>query len=139
MAADHRAAVHAIFEMFNTGDTAAAEEIIAADCIDHESKSGVGGTGPAMLQQTVALFRGAFPDLRMHIEDLVVEGDLAAARVRMSGTHKGDFAGIPATNKSFQIEAMDFLRFRGGQVVEHWGLSDDMSMTQQLGLMQAQE
>jgi predicted ester cyclase len=55
----------------------------------------------------------------------------------MTGTHKGDFAGIAPTGRSINVPFADFLRFSGGKVVEHWGVTDGGTMLQQLGQIPA--
>jgi predicted ester cyclase len=57
--------------------------------------------------------------------------------VTISGTHTGDFMGIPATNKSFEVECMDMIRIEDGKCAEHWGVTDMMSLMQQIGAVPA--
>ena len=79
------------------------------------------------------MLRTGFPDLRFTIEELVGEGDTVAGRVTMSGTHEGEFMGIPPTARSVRQDQMHFVRFRDGKAIEHWGVRDDLGMMQQLG------
>ncbi len=115
-----------------------ADEIVTPDFIDHEAPAD-GVRGPAILHQMITMFRGAFPDLHFDIEDMFAEGDRVAARCTMTGTHKGEFMGIPPTNKAFRIAAFDILRFEGTKVAEHWGITDQAGMMRQLGLMPGPE
>ena len=80
-----------------------------------------------------ALLRSAFPDFKATIDDLVAEGDKVVIRQTWTGTHKGEFMGVPPTGKSVSFGVIDILRIAGGKVVEHWGLMDSMSLMQQLG------
>ncbi len=57
------------------------------------------------------------------------------ARVTFQGTHSGEFQGIPATGKQVSMQVIDILRIENGKVVERWGLSDQVGMMQQLGVM----
>jgi predicted ester cyclase len=50
----------------------------------------------------------------------------------MSGTHQGEFSGIPATGKKATLLAFDRIRVKGGKVVEHWGVTDTGAMMEQL-------
>jgi predicted ester cyclase len=59
---------------------------------------------------------------------MFAEGDRVAARCTMTGTHKGEFMSIPPTSKAFRIDAFDILRFGGGKVAEHWGITDQAAM-----------
>ena len=85
----------------------------------------------------MAFFRmyiSAFPDLRMHPDDILVSGDKAVARVTVTGTNHGEFMGMPATGRHVEVQAIDIMRFGDdGLVREHWGVVDAMAMMQQLG------
>jgi steroid delta-isomerase-like uncharacterized protein len=122
-------------EGFNQGRAEVADEIIAADAVDHELQ---GARGPAALKEALALFRGAFPDLKVTMEDAIAEGDRVAARFAMTGTHKGEFQGIAPTGKSVKVGGIDIVRFEGGKMVEHWGYTDQVGLMQQLGIMPPQ-
>ena len=123
-------------EVFNAGNTDALGEILSADIVDH---SAMPGSPPGLegAKQTIGMFLTAFPDLKITVEDMIAEGDKVAVRMTMSGTHKGDFMGIPATGKRISVNGMDFHRIAGGKVVEHWDSFDQMTMMQQLGVMEA--
>jgi steroid delta-isomerase-like uncharacterized protein len=130
---DYKAILNRIYEeAFSQGRVEVADEIIAPDAVDHEMQ---GARGPAVLKEAVAMFRGAFPDLKMTMDDAIVEGNQIAARFTMTGTHKGEFAGVPATGKSVKIGGIDIVRFEGDKAVEHWGYTDQMGLMQQLGVM----
>jgi predicted ester cyclase len=76
----------------------------------------------------------AFPDLRMIPEDVIASGDKAVARVRMTGTHKGEFMEMPATGKRIEVKLIDIIRFGDdGRAREHWGAFDQLAMLQQIG------
>jgi steroid delta-isomerase-like uncharacterized protein len=117
----------------STGNFDLLDGFIAADIVDH-NPAPEQGPGVEGVKQLFAMFRAAFPDLRIVVEDLIAEGDKVTARIVMRGTHTGDFMGIPATGKPMAIEAIDILRIQGGKCVEHWGQYDQMGMMQQLGI-----
>jgi predicted ester cyclase len=80
------------------------------------------------------MYMGAFSDLRMDLEDVLPSGDKVVARVRCTGTHDGDFMGMPPTGKSVDFQAIDIVRFGDdGLAHEHWGVLDALAMMQQLG------
>jgi predicted ester cyclase len=80
----------------------------------------------------------AFPDLRMEVEDLITGDDKSVARVRLTGTHRGEFTGIPPTGASVDVQLVDIMRFdAAGQVCEHWGVADMLSLMHQLGVVPA--
>ncbi|MCP8314023.1 MAG: ester cyclase [archaeon] len=66
---------------------------------------------------------------------MVVEGDKVAVRVTESGTHKGEFMGIPPTNKKWTVWGIFIDRVAGGKIVEEWGVFDALSWMKQLGLV----
>ncbi len=124
-------------EMFNQGNLAIADELIAPDCLNHEVPPGMNNRGPESMRQVVVMLRTAFPDLHYIIEELVAEGDTVAGRVTMSGTHLGPYMGIAPTGRSFRQAQMHFVRFRDGKGVEHRAVRDDLGMMQQLGVIPA--
>ena len=66
----------------------------------------------------------AFPDLRFTTELMVASNDLVSAFTKVSGTHQGEFMGIPATGRPFLVNNADFCRFTDdGLICEHWGSS----------------
>jgi steroid delta-isomerase-like uncharacterized protein len=85
-------------------------------------------------KQFGGVFRTAFPDGKLTIEDLIVQGEKVVSRVSYRGTHTGDMLGIPPTGKAVTVSAMIIDQFADGKIVESWRLFDQMSMMQQLGL-----
>jgi steroid delta-isomerase-like uncharacterized protein len=122
-------------ELFNQGNLAKVDELIAPDCINHEVPPGMNNRGPESIRQVVIMLRTAFPDLHGTIEELVAEGDTVACCVTMSGTHLGSFMGIAPTGRSFRQAQMHFVRFRDGIGIEHREVRDDLGMMQQLGVI----
>jgi steroid delta-isomerase-like uncharacterized protein len=78
-------------------------------------------------------FAEAFPDLRLTVEDILPEGNMVAARVTFHGTHRGEFQGIPPTDKQVTFSGIEVDRMVGGKVEEHWVELDLLGLMQQLG------
>jgi steroid delta-isomerase-like uncharacterized protein len=135
MSDEIKAAVRRAYDAMNTGDLAFLAEAMADDFVEHEQFPGMPPTKEGTLQIFKAL-RESFPDLRMTLHDMIAEGDKVFIRATMSGTHRGMFMGMPATAKHFSVPIADFLRFRNGKVVEHWGVTDSGTMMQQLGVVE---
>jgi predicted ester cyclase len=76
---------------------------------------------------------GGFPDLTIHVDDLVGEGDEVVWRITASGTHTGPFQGLPATGKAVTFGAQYTFRFANGKIVERWSTLDRLSLLMQLG------
>jgi steroid delta-isomerase-like uncharacterized protein len=83
--------------------------------------------------QFVRAFHVGFPDLRNTIEQQLGQGDLVASRTVWTGTHRGEFLGVPATGKQVRFEALSLSRTSGGKIAEHWFIGDMLSVLQQLG------
>lgn len=89
----------------------------------------------AAMGATVLRWRRAFPDLRMEIHELVAEGDLVAARLTLSGTHQGPWAGVAPTGRRVTMSLMMLFRFEGGRLVEFWESDDQLGLRRQLGAL----
>ena len=87
------------------------------------------------LKQFVTAFRTAFPDLRFTLDDMVGEGEKVIARFGATGTHRGEFMGIPATGKSIRVGGFLQARFEDGKWAEDWVGWDQLGMLQQLGVV----
>src|SRR5438445_10388637 len=79
------------------------------------------------------MLRAAFPDGHRTSDDIIPEGDKVVVRGTMTGTHTGEFMGIPATGKAVEISGIDITRFENGQSTEQWGQWDDADQMVQLG------
>src|SRR5215203_5740608 len=89
--------------------------------------------------QFTAAFVEAFPDLRLTVEDIFSAGDMVAARVAFQGTHRGEFQGIPPTNKQVAFSSIEIDRMVDGKVEEHWFEMDLLGLMGQLGAIPGPE
>jgi predicted ester cyclase len=80
-------------------------------------------------------FVEAFSDLHITVEDAVGDGDLVAQRVHFTGTHTGEFQGLPPTHRNVTFSGLELNRLVDGRVVEHWFQMDSLTLLQQLGLV----
>ena len=116
------------------GDTAAADEILAEDYVDHDIPGHPGDGGREELKAAVQGVRSSFPDVKPELYEMVAEGDLVSVRVEAGGSHTGTaFIGIPPEGKTMRWKEIHVFRCGGGKVVEHWGVFDMLSIMQQLG------
>ena len=120
-------------EVINGGNVAAFDDLTTPDFVEHEELPPGIPRNREGVKQFFSLLHTAFPDTMATIENLVVQGDMVAARLVVTGTHRGDFAGIPPTGKQISIQVFDLVRVIDGKMTEHWGLSDQFSLLQQLG------
>jgi steroid delta-isomerase-like uncharacterized protein len=131
---DHAATVSRFYDLINAGDFESFGELLADDFVEHEDLP-VQAAGREVPKQLFTMFRTGFPDMRWTAEDVLPSGDKVVARVRVTGTHQGEFMGIPPTGRSIDVPVIDIIRFGDdGLAHEHWGIFDQMKMMQQLGV-----
>jgi steroid delta-isomerase-like uncharacterized protein len=122
-----------MFELVCAGDVDGFCDGLADDFIEHETGPGM-EPGKAGTKQLFTAMMAGFPDLRFDAEDILESGDKVVVRVRVTGTNKGDFMGVPASGKSIDVQGIDIVRFGDdGLAHEHWGVMDVMSLMQQIG------
>jgi steroid delta-isomerase-like uncharacterized protein len=80
-------------------------------------------------------FLSAFPDSQVTVDDMIAEGDRVATKKTFTGTHTGEFMGIPASGNRVTLQFVDILRLRDGRIIEHWLSMDQLSFMQQLGVI----
>jgi steroid delta-isomerase-like uncharacterized protein len=107
------------------------EEFIREDVVDHERRDGMPG-GADGVRTVFAAIRQGFPDHGAEVVHMIAEGDLVATYKTLTGTHTGEFFGMPPTGKPATIRIMDFVRYDDGKVAEHWGLVDLAGLQAQL-------
>jgi len=129
---ENKTIVHQYQEAYNHGNFDALAEVVAADVLTPNIISGMppGLEGAKAVHQTTLL---GMPDYHTTIEDLIAEGDKVVARVTMTGTHTGNFWGIPPTGKRVNLTAIYIVRIADGKIVEHWGEEDGLAVLKQLG------
>jgi steroid delta-isomerase-like uncharacterized protein len=132
---DHAATMRRAYELINAGDIDGFGELLGDDFVEHEETPGLEPTKDGV-KAFFRMYIGAFPDLRFEAEDMIASGDKVVTRARATGTHQGEFLGIPATGKSVDVQLVDIVRFRDdGLACEHWGVFDALGMLQQLGVV----
>jgi steroid delta-isomerase-like uncharacterized protein len=133
IAMDRSAAMRRMYELISRGDLIGFGDLVADDFVEHQESPGFERTRTGVLQMFGA-YRAAFPDMRMEPEDVLADGDRVVARVRATGTHQGDFMGMPATGRAIDVQLIDIMRIgEDGRAHEHWGVFDALRMMQQLG------
>ncbi len=119
-------------EAINSGRLEALREIFAADVVDHDPAPDQ-AKGPEGFIQFFTQFRSAFPDLAIAVEHMVADEDNISLAYTVTGTHQGNFLGIPATGKKIKARGMQIARFESGKIVERWGSSDELGILKQIG------
>ena len=119
-------------QVFNQGRHDLADEFLSEEVELH-------GTGLAPGLEAVkgwlTMFAGAFPDQHTEIEDVIAGADRVVARTTLIATHQGELQGIPATGKAVRLPAITIFRLDNGRIIEGWIAADNLSMMQQLGVI----
>jgi steroid delta-isomerase-like uncharacterized protein len=122
------------FEAFNTGDLSIVDEMTADDAVNHDPAQPEEGRGPDGFKQVIQLYRGAFPDLHIEVDECFSDGDLVCTRWRSEGTNDGELMGMPPTGKHTASSGITIDRIKDGKVVESWNQWDNAGLMQQLGV-----
>jgi steroid delta-isomerase-like uncharacterized protein len=136
MSANAKAVVQQfIEEVWNKGNLAVADELVAPDMTNHFSFTPE-LEGPEDAKRNITILRTAFPDIHYEIEDLLTaERDMVVVRLRFRGTHTGPILDAPPTGKAFETTGIDLFRVANGQIVERWAGHDDFGLMLQLGVV----
>lgn len=108
------------------------------DCVYEDVTFGAVNKGKAELRNFANSNFAAFPDLKIQLTTRVIAGNRAAMEWVMTGTHKGDLPGMPATNKSFSVRGATVLELRQGKISRDSDYWDSVTLLKQLGLMPSQ-
>ncbi|HEX9057411.1 MAG TPA: ester cyclase [Ktedonobacterales bacterium] len=119
-------------ELYNKGNTAIVYELLAPNFVYHTATPPITKDREGIIQEAT-LLRTAFPDARITVDDLLIEGDKLAMLWTIRGTHKGDFYGVPPTNKQVTWSGIVLGRIVDGKNVEAWNHVDRLGLLQQLG------
>lgn len=120
-----------IEEVWNKGNLGVADEIF-----DRQATSPSAPQlppGPEGVKIIARMFRSAFPDFHMTINDLIADGDKVVGRFSQGGTHTGTFMGIAPTGKKVEFTEIGILRIANGKVVESWYATDMLRLLHTLG------
>ena len=127
-------------EVWNEGKLEVADEVLAADYIEHPSTPDDSKkdepTGPDGMKRFVKMFRNAFPDITFAIEHMVAEDDKVAIHLVGQGTHQGELHGLPPTGKHVRIGGAAIHRIKDEKIVETYQVVDRLSLREQLGAPQ---
>ena len=138
MSEHNKAIVRRLFaELWNTGNLSMADQIFALTYEHHDPSTPDFGRGPDSEKKRASLYRNAFPDMHLTIEDVIAEGETVMTRWSCQGTHKGDLNGIAPTGKRITITGVTIARVSAGKIVEGFVNWDALGLMQQLGVVPA--
>jgi steroid delta-isomerase-like uncharacterized protein len=134
---DNKALVRRFIEqVFEHGDMAAVDELVAEDFVPHTYP---GTTDREGLKRAMERVSTGITDAKFTIEDVIAEGDRVAVRLTSGATQNGEFMGMPPSGKRYEIEEIHIFRVRDGRITEHWHQFDQLGMMRQLGAMPGQQ
>ena len=126
-------------QVWNSGNAEAIDTFIAADYVQHDPGIPMQIRGPEGIRQLFAVYRTAFPDIDFSADLMMADGDMVAVVWQMTGAHKGELMGIPATGKPVAIKATEIYRLANRKIAEQWVAVDNLGMMQQLGVVPVAE
>jgi predicted ester cyclase len=133
---ENKAAVRRIYdELWNERRFDVAEEVIAEGAVNYDTGLAPMPFGPEEMKGTVRMVTAGFPDNRHEVEEVIAEGDVVVLRCKLTGTHEGEFMGIPPTGRQIEVNEIHIYRLEGGKAVEHRAGRDDLGAMRQLGVI----
>jgi steroid delta-isomerase-like uncharacterized protein len=118
-------------ELLSARDPAVVDEFFADGFVSHNNPPGF-PPGREGVKRFFAMFRDAFPDVTVAIDELVADGDRVAVATTFTGTHEGELMGMAPTGRRVSVTGIDIVRLEGGRIVEHRGLTDIVGLMRQL-------
>lgn len=131
---ENKSIVRRYQEIYNSNNLDALNEVVQEDFLTPRMMAGMppGLEGARQIHKATLV---GMPDWHTEIEELIGEGDKVVARITMTGTHMGDFFGIPPTGNKISFSGIYIARIADGKIVEHWGEEDSLGLLHQLGAM----
>ncbi|MGA3003348.1 MAG: ester cyclase [Acetobacteraceae bacterium] len=119
-------------EVWNRGREDAIDEMMGEDTVIHGLQEDI--RGPEAFKPFHRQFRTAFPDMRISVEEVLIDGNMLAARCSVAGTHTGPGLPVQAAGKPASFTGMCMARVKDGKMIEGWYKLDFLSLYQQIGL-----
>jgi predicted ester cyclase len=135
MAQDNAAIVRGFAdEVITKGNIEAAAEYVWENVVEQVP---LPGQGPGLdgLKGIIRAMRRGFPDVVFSIQEQITEGDKVASRFEWTGTHKGEFLGIPATGRPVRVWGMVIDRLGDGRIKDTRLIMDTLGLMVQLGVV----
>lgn len=119
-------------ETWNRGETHRLPHFWASDVVHHTRTLKQNGEE---VKAVVTDFMAAFPDLHFEIDDIFAEEDRVVTRMTANGTHSGAYLGFAPTGRKINCSVMGIARIEGNKIAEHWGVTDELAMMAQIGML----
>ena len=129
---ENKAIIRSFFEAVNKQNLALLDDFVAPDFVEHTLQ----WKGLEDVKQTLIILFKGFPDLHGTIEDIIAEGDNVCIRVKVTGTHTGEYRGIAPTGKKITFTGVQIWRIVDGKAVERTSVFDMLDFYKQLGVIE---
>ena len=123
-----------IGEAINRGNAAVVDDLAHPSYVYRNPTDEIKGADA--IKGLFASYREGFPDFHVHIDERVADGDRMIQAFTLTGTHRGEFLGIPATGKTVEVHGFVFSRFVDGRIAEEWEVIDQLTFLEQLGVVE---
>jgi steroid delta-isomerase-like uncharacterized protein len=123
-------------QSFNEGNFELIDQLVASEAVNHDPATPAqmrDVRGPEVLKRMASMYRAAFPDLRITVDDVIAADDKVVLRWHSEGTHRGELAGLAPTGAHGSVTGMSIDRWKDGKVVESWSEWDNLGLARQLG------
>jgi steroid delta-isomerase-like uncharacterized protein len=122
-------------EFINSASEKFAHELVSPEAIFHVPGRPEPMVGPAGYLMIIGMMRAGFPDIQWTLEEQISEGERVAARFTMRGTHRGQFMGVPPTEKTISVQALNIYHLTNGQIIKEYGSPDMLGLLAQIGAL----
>lgn len=123
-------------QSFNEGNFDLIDQLVASHAINHDPATPAelrGLSGPEMFKRTVSMYRAAFPDVRITVDDVIAADERVVLRWHSEGTHRGKLAGFAPTGVHGSVTGISIDRWKDGKLVETWVEWDNLGLARQIG------
>ena len=124
-----------VFVCFNSHDPAKFRAFCSDDFQFHDASNPSPVEGRDLFVSALEAWWKAFPDSQITGKMIIASGDWAAAEATVTGTHLGDFKGIPGTGKTVGWMFMEIAEFKDGKLRALRAYRDNMNIYKQLGVL----
>lgn len=131
--------VKSFYPLFEKGDWAAIEKLVAPDLKDHSPMMTTENFNRDSLMKYLKMNKDAFPDLKFEILHAAADGDIVFVHYHVTGTNTGPMMGMPATNKKVDYMGVDLVRVKDSVATEHWDYGDNVTYMKQMGMLPEQK
>ena len=132
---ENKALVRRIFEEgMNQRKTEIFDSCLTPNFVNHDMPAPA--PGPEGFRQVFGMFQTAFPDMHVDLHEvLATDDDKVVTRGVFTGTHRGEFMGVPASGAPIEVKFIDIWRVENGKVAENWVRLDQLGLMQQIGAL----